>query len=202
MEIRPLESSDVPFLWDMLWEAASIAEEVQASGKETGLANPKIRRYLADWERNGDRGIVALDESGQRDGAIWMRLFAAEAPGYGSVASDIPELAIGVVADFRGCGIGGALLDDLLATARAHGFRAVSIAVDRRSPAVALYKHKGVNDAGVSLPTDTGLTMIAWLETHWVASNRRRGLRELRPYQFVYPPSRRRQCGASQYSIA
>ncbi|MGW7072581.1 hypothetical protein ACWGII_29645 [Streptomyces sp. NPDC054855] len=39
-----------------------------------------------------------------------MRFFTEDEPAYGFVHADIPELAIGVVADWRGRGVGRALL--------------------------------------------------------------------------------------------
>ena len=89
------------------------------------------------------------------------RLFSAEEPGWGFIAVDVPELAIGVVAEARGRGIGGALLDALLARAREQRHRALSLSVDRQNPARRLYERKGFRDAGISDPTGSDVTMIA-----------------------------------------
>ena len=161
--IRHVQPADMPFLWDMLWEAAAVDDSVRAMGKQAGLTLRDINRYLDTWGRPGDIGVVACDETGQRVGAAWMRLFPLEAPGYGFVAPGIPELSIGVATKARGQGVGGALLDALLATARKRGHRAISLAVNRCNPARTLYESKGFHDAGLSDPVDTGLTMVAWL---------------------------------------
>jgi ribosomal protein S18 acetylase RimI-like enzyme len=79
------------------------------------------------------------------------------------VASDVPELSIGVATGARGTGIGSALLDALLTLAREQGHRAVSLSVDRQNPARRLYERKGFRDAGISDPTDSSVTMIAQL---------------------------------------
>lgn len=163
LAIRPSQPSDLAFLWDMLWEAAAIDPGVRAVGKEVAFSIPQLRRYLEGWGRAGDIGVVARDEAGQPLGAAWARLFPREEPGYGFVASDIPELAIGVAPAFRGRGVGGALLDTLLETARVRGYEAVSLAVDRQNPALKLYERKGFRDAGISDPADRGLTMIVSL---------------------------------------
>jgi ribosomal protein S18 acetylase RimI-like enzyme len=88
-------------------------------------------------------------------------LFPAEEPGWGFVATDVPELSIGVISEVRGTGIGSALLDALLTLAREQGFRAVSLSVDRQNPARRLYERKGFRDAGISDSSDTSVTMIA-----------------------------------------
>lgn len=148
------------FLWDMLWEAAAVDDGVRAIGKQAALALPEISRYLDAWGNPDDLGVVACNGTGKRLGAAWIRMFPPGSPGYGFVAPDIPELAIGVVAEARGQGAGGALLDALLAIARTRGHRAISLAVNRRNPARGLYERKGFRDAGVSDPTEIGLTMV------------------------------------------
>lgn len=162
--IRPSESVDLPFLFDMLWEAAAVDSGMRRLGKEAALAHQNNSKYLEDWGRSGDGGVIAIDASGQPAGAAWYRLFPADAPGYGFVAAGIPELSIGVSGQARGKGIGGALLDALTEFAKAEGFRALSLSVDRQNPAVALYERHGFRDAGISGPEETGVTMIATLE--------------------------------------
>lgn len=158
--IRPVQADDLPFLWDMLWEAAAVDAGMCDRGKEAALADPLNRKYLDGWGRLGDAGVVAADETGTRLGAAWYRLFPVEAASYGFVAADIPEVAIGVAAGARGQGVGSALLGALLAIAREQGYRAVGLSVDRRNPARRLYERHGFRDAGLSAPTESSLTMI------------------------------------------
>ena len=159
--VRLVTPDDEPFLWDMGWEATAVDDGMRALGREQAFSRPEVRKYLAGWGRPGDAGVVAVDAAGNRLGAAWYRLFPAHDPGYGFVAADIPELAIGVAAAARGQGVGGALLDALLALARDQGWRAVSLSVDRANPARRLYERKGFRDAGVSLLTDSSITLIA-----------------------------------------
>jgi ribosomal protein S18 acetylase RimI-like enzyme len=159
--IRPIQPDDEPFLWDMAWEAAG--PSMRALGREATLAHPLVRRYLDGWGRPGDAGVVAVAADGQRLGVACYRRFPAEAPGWGFVAADIPELSIAVVAEARGQGIGSALLDALLALAREQGYRALSLSVRRENPARRLYERMGFSDAGRSDPTDSSVTMIARL---------------------------------------
>jgi GNAT superfamily N-acetyltransferase len=160
--IRPMQPDDEPFQWDMGWEAAAMSAEWRAAGRDTVMALPQLRRYFVGMGRPGDGGVVAVAGDGARLGVAWYRLFPPEDPGFGFVAPDVPELGIGVVAEARGQGIGGALLDALLALAREQGFRALSLAVDRQNPAARrLYERKGFRDAGISDPTDGGVIMIA-----------------------------------------
>jgi GNAT superfamily N-acetyltransferase len=156
-------AADLPFLWDMLFAAAAVSPAMRALGKEVALARPENQKYLAAWGRAGDAAVVAFDTLGQSRGAAWYRLFPEAAPGYGFVGPDIPELSIGVDAEARGQGVGTLLLKALLADARAHHFKRMSLSVDRANPARILYERLGFHDAGVSDPDDSSITLIATL---------------------------------------
>ncbi|MHB8468140.1 MAG: GNAT family N-acetyltransferase [Gaiellaceae bacterium] len=120
--LRPVGSHDVRFLRDMLrhayhWRLAENAER-------------PVYRYVQNWGRRGDSGVVAF-EGPHPYGAAWFRLFSADEPGFGFVDEETPELTIAVVPSRRGKGAGRELLDALLDRARAEGYAAVSLSTDR-----------------------------------------------------------------------
>ncbi len=78
---------------------------------------PRTHATSTHWGRAGDVALSALDRRDEPVGAIWMRRFDADAPGYGYVADDIPELAIGVYPEFRGQRVGTLLMGSLIARA-------------------------------------------------------------------------------------
>jgi ribosomal protein S18 acetylase RimI-like enzyme len=162
--IRPIQPDDEPFLWDMGWEAMAADAGMRALGRDAAFAMPHVLRNLDGWGRVGDAAVIAVAEDGQRLGAAWYRLFPAEDPGWGFVAPDVPVIGIGVAMTARGQGIGSALLDALLTLAREQGYRAVSLSVDRQNPAQRLYERKGFHDAGIIDPTDTSVTLIAYMQ--------------------------------------
>jgi ribosomal protein S18 acetylase RimI-like enzyme len=108
---------------------------------EIVLADPHTARYLSGWGRPGDVGVIA--EEDQPVGAAWFRLFSADEPRYGFVASDVPELSIGVATESRGRGTGTRLLAALVEVARADGHQAISLSVERDNPARRLYERAG-----------------------------------------------------------
>jgi [ribosomal protein S18]-alanine N-acetyltransferase len=77
-------------------------------------------------------GVVAEVE-GALVGAVWCRLFSADVHAWGYVDPDTPELAIAVVAEWRGMGIGRAMLTDLIARADEAGFSRLSLSVDEQN---------------------------------------------------------------------
>ena len=86
--LRPVDSHDVRFLRDMLrhayhWRLAEDAER-------------PVYRYVRNWGRKGDAGVVAV-EGPHAYGAAWYRLFTAGEPGFGFVDEATPELTIAVV---------------------------------------------------------------------------------------------------------
>jgi ribosomal protein S18 acetylase RimI-like enzyme len=140
--LRPLTPQDQDFLWEMLYQAIYIAPGKEPLPRRF-LQQPELAHYAADWGRPGDLGRVAvLSQSAQPVGAAWLRLFAVEDPGYGFVAEDIPEISVALLPDFRGMGVGTALLADLIHTARPF-YPALSLSVSTGNPAQHLYKRLG-----------------------------------------------------------
>jgi len=158
--IRTVQIQDVSFIRDMMYEAAAVSEGMRALGKEKALSLPVNRKYVEEWGRPGDAGVIAVGQMEQPLGAAWYRLYPEAAPGYGFVSSTIPELTIGVCENTRGQGIGHALLQALIALAQSQGYTALSLSVDRNNPARHLYERCGFRDAGISDNEDTSVTMI------------------------------------------
>jgi GNAT superfamily N-acetyltransferase len=91
---------------------------------------------------------VAVDDNGTPIGAAWWRTFTAEAPAFGFVDEQTPEVAIGVVAERRGEGVGAALLLALHDAARADGLTRLSLSVERENFAMRLYERLGYVEVG------------------------------------------------------
>jgi ribosomal protein S18 acetylase RimI-like enzyme len=150
--IRQAGPQDVPFLRDMLrhayyWRVSTLTE----------AGEPPLQRYIERWGRPGDTALIAIQDF-QPVGAAWYRLFKEDNPGYGFVDEATPELSIAIVPSRRGGGLGSELLDALLERARAEGHEAISLSVEKHSPAVGLYERHGFE----RLRDDDGaLTMIA-----------------------------------------
>jgi ribosomal protein S18 acetylase RimI-like enzyme len=135
--IRRGGAQDTRFLRDMLHHAYYWKE------RSPGEGPGPVALYVKAWGRKGDTAVIAIAD-GFPVGAAWYRLFHAKQPGYGFVDPGTPELAIAVVPSARGHGIGSALLDGLMARARAEGHRSISLAVDASNAgAIALYERHG-----------------------------------------------------------
>ncbi len=156
--IRSLTPADQPFLWEMLYQALYVAADQTPPPREV-ICQPDLARYVEDWGKAGDRGFVAIDPamgqpmtSGRSKtiGAVWLRFLIGENQGYGYVDDRTPELGIAVLPEYRGQGVGTALLNALVAPGS--GPMSLSVAVD--NPAVRLYQRFGftiVHESGGSL---------------------------------------------------
>jgi ribosomal protein S18 acetylase RimI-like enzyme len=143
--------ADPAFLAEMLYEAVNWLDDgaEERPPMDAMLAVPQNARYVEDWGRAGDVAISALDRRDEPVGAAWLRRFDSGAPGYGYVADDIPELAIGVYPEFRGQRVGTLLMGSLIARAERDHVRGISLSVHPDNPAKRLYARNGfevVND--------------------------------------------------------
>ena len=133
--LRLLLPNDEPLIWQFLMLAAH--ESALASVR----ANPELARYASNWGRTGDFGMVAECDN-LPIGAAWLRLWPNADKGFGWVRDEVPELAIAVLPEWQGQGIGTSLINAVLESARgAHP--AISLNVRADSPAVRLYERAG-----------------------------------------------------------
>ncbi len=140
LTFRAVERADISFLEDMLFEALYVPPGQPPFPREI-LQQPEIARYLRDFGRPHDVGIIAMT-SGERVGAAWSRLWTEDDHGFGFVDESTPELTIAVKPEFRGRDIGTMLLEELLSQLDAT-YESTSLSVHPRSPAVRLYQRLG-----------------------------------------------------------
>jgi len=147
--VRALTVEDEPIVWEMLCYAS------HESSIRSVQMQPYLARYAVDWGRVGDAGWVAI-RGNIPIGAAWLRLWLEEDKGFGYIKDSIPELAIAVLPDYRGQGIGTRLLRQILAIAKER-FPAVSLNVRAENPVVRLYERVGfVRVAGSECVNRTG----------------------------------------------
>ncbi len=148
MEIRNATAEDEPFLQKMMKEAVAWNPDWPHDQILDALSDPVFKRYHDCWAcRPGDAGVIAED-AGEPMGAAWYRLFTADAPGYGFVDEQTPELGIAVARLHRRKGVGAALLRALIELARADGMPALSLSVAPHNRSRMLYQQEGFEKVG------------------------------------------------------
>lgn len=138
--IRRATPADEPFLREMLFQSLHVEPGGEPLTRDV-LRLPGVARYVEGWGRAGDLGFVAVAE-GEPIGAVWSRLAAGDDRGFAYLDDATPELAVALLPQHRGRGVGTLLLTRYLEEARAL-FKAVSLSVSPDNPAVRLYERLG-----------------------------------------------------------
>ncbi|MFJ9966071.1 GNAT family N-acetyltransferase [Streptomyces avermitilis] len=137
MLIREAAADDWPRIWPF-WH------RIVAAG-ETYTWDPATSEEQAGalWMAPGKRVYVVEDETGAVVGSAYVT------PNYGGPAARVANAAFMVDPDHAGRGVGRALADHVLATAKADGYRAMVFnAVVETNPAVRLWTSLGFTVLG------------------------------------------------------
>jgi ribosomal protein S18 acetylase RimI-like enzyme len=147
--VRALTIEDESIVWEMLRYAS------HEPSLDSVQNQPCLARYASGWGRVGDLGCVATKDTASI-GAAWLRLWVDEGKGFGYVSDEIPELAMAVLPNFRGQGIGTRLLMQVLEMAKGY-FPVVSLNVRADNSVVRLYERAGfIKVAGSEIVNRTG----------------------------------------------
>lgn len=158
--LREAWAEDLPFLEEMLFEAFFWDPSAPRPDPARFREDPEFAKLLRDWGgREGDTAIVA-ERDGRPIGAAWYRAWSEDEHSYGFVSPAFPEIAVGVAASERAGGVGRAMLEALIETARRAGVAGLSLSVDPRNPAMGLYAALGFEEVGRSGSSPTMLLRI------------------------------------------
>lgn len=136
--IREIQKREYPLLDNFLYEAIFIPEGIEPPPK-TIITSPELQVYVERFgELEDDRGLVA-EVDGRIVGAVWVRIMND----YGHIDDETPSLAISLYKEYRGFGIGTAMMKEILALLKAHGYKQVSLSVQKANYAAKLYLKVG-----------------------------------------------------------
>lgn len=142
MTIRDLRPDELDFLRSMLYTALDWRGDGSIPPREVVLAHPAAAIYHLEWGRAGDAALVA-EEKGRCVALAWCRLFTDDEHGEGYFDAETPELAVAVVEDARGRGIGRALVKAMHERLRREGYARVSISAEPDNPSKRLAEQLG-----------------------------------------------------------
>lgn len=136
--IREIQKQEYPLLDDFLYEAIFIPEGIEPPPK-TIITSPELQVYVERFgELKDDRGFVA-EVDGKIVGAVWVRIMND----YGHIDNETPSLAISLYKEYRGLGLGTAMMKEILALLKSHGYKRVSLSVQKANYAAKLYLKVG-----------------------------------------------------------
>ena len=136
--IRKIQKQEYPLLDHFLYEAIFVPEGIEPPPKII-ITSPELQVYVAHFgESEDDWGLVAEVE-GKIVGAVWVRIMND----YGHIDEETPSLAISLYKEYRGFGIGTAMMKEILALLKSHGYKQVSLSVQTANYAAKLYLKAG-----------------------------------------------------------
>lgn len=137
-KIRTITEDEITLLQDFLYEAIFVPEGLPAPPRAV-INHPELQVYLSGFgQQKDDTGLVA-EVHKKVVGAVWARIMND----YGHIDDDTPSLAISLYRDYRGLGIGTALMKEMLRVLKDKGYGQVSLSVQKANYAVKMYRKTG-----------------------------------------------------------
>lgn len=136
--VREIQKQEYPLLDLFLYEAIFIPEGIEPPPKSI-ITSPELQVYIKRFgELKDDRGLVA-EVDGKIVGAVWVRIMND----YGHIDHETPSLAISLYKEYRGFGIGTAMMKEILALLKTQGYSRVSLSVQKANYAAKMYQKVG-----------------------------------------------------------
>jgi ribosomal protein S18 acetylase RimI-like enzyme len=137
INVRAIRVSEISVLDTFLYHAVFRPPGLSPFPKEI-IREPDIAVYIENFGKPDDCCVVA-EMDGLIVGAAWTRII----PAFGHIDDETPELAISVLPEHRGKGIGTTMLSALFTALRKRGYLRTSLSVQKENPAAHLYQRLG-----------------------------------------------------------
>ena len=132
--IREIKKTEYPLLRDFLYESIFVPEGAPPPPRSV-LDIPEFQVYLLGFgTEKHDKGLVA-EVDNRVVGAIWVRIMND----FGHVDDETPSCAISLHKEYRGLGIGTALMEKMLDSLRCEGYERMSLSVQKANYAFKMY---------------------------------------------------------------
>ena len=132
--IRKIQKQEYPLLDNFLYEAIFVPEGIEPPPK-TIITSPELQVYVERFEESKDDWGLVAEVDGKIVGAVWVRIMND----YGHIDDETPSLAISLYKEYRGFGIGTAMMKEILTLLKLHGYSRVSLSVQKANYATKMY---------------------------------------------------------------
>lgn len=136
--IRPIKETEYAVLDDFLYEAIFIPEGVAPPPRDI-IKQPELQVYVKEFGQQPDDHCLVAEADGKIVGAVWVRIM----DDYGHIDERTPSFAISLYPQYRGFGIGTALMQQMLMHLKSCGYHGASLAVQKQNYAVRMYRKVG-----------------------------------------------------------
>lgn len=141
--IRELYESEYCLIEDFLYEAIFLPKGIPAPPKSI-IKSPELQVYLRDFGNKVGDFALAAEVDRKVIGLVWSRIMND----YGHIDDATPSLAISLYKEYRGFGIGTALIVEMLSLLKQHDYKQTSLSVQKANYAVRIYKNVGFQIIG------------------------------------------------------
>ena len=136
--IREIKSTEYSLLNNFLYEAIYVPEGIEPPPKSI-INSPELQVYVSDFgTQKHDRALLA-EVNGKVVGAVWVRIMND----YGPIDDETPSFAISLYKEYRGLGIGTAMMKKMLTTLNNAGYKQASLSVQKANYAAKMYSKLG-----------------------------------------------------------
>ena len=136
--IRKMTVSEYPMLNDFLYEAIFIPDGIEPPPRNI-ITSPELQIYVDRFGELKDDFALVAEVKKKVVGAVWVRIMND----YGHIDDKTPSLAISLYKEYRGQGIGTDMMKEMLSLLKAHGYKRVSLSVQKTNYAVEMYRKIG-----------------------------------------------------------
>ena len=136
--IREIRKNESLLLNDFLYEAIYVPEGKPIPPKSV-INLPELQVYVADFGKQKDDICFFAEVNGMAVGAVWVRIMND----YGHIEDGVPSFAISLFKEYRGYGIGTAMMKKMICELKQRGYEKASLSVQKANYAVKMYKDVG-----------------------------------------------------------
>jgi len=136
--IREMLSYEYPLLDAFLYEAIFQRDENNLAPKSI-INRPELQVYIQNFGSKQDDYCLCAETDRKIIGAVWVRTIN----GFGSIDNHTPEFAISLFKEYRGMGIGTALMTKMIEHLKQAGYSKTSLAVQKDNYAAGMYRKLG-----------------------------------------------------------
>ncbi len=143
--IRDIRPSEYHLLEEFLYQAIWVPDDFDGEIPRSIVRDdPKCRAAFEGFGSLPDDHALVAEIDGRVIGACWVRTTDE----YGHVDNETPSFSISLFEEYRGYGIGTALMRNMVELLAATGYKRASLSVQKENPALRLYERVGFRIIG------------------------------------------------------
>ena len=129
--IREMTVMEYPLLNEFLYEAILISDVIKPTLKNI-TTSPELQIYVDRFGASKADFALVTEVEQKIVGAVWVRIIHD----YGHIDDETPFLAISLYKKYRGQGIGTDMMKEMLSLLKTHGYKCVSLSVQKANYAL------------------------------------------------------------------